>query len=72
MLYIRHERTSVTNTRTIFRKGIILIAFRKQNYYHGIKYIFKGFPSKYDEVSHYYLYLIRELPVYRNTSLGPT
>ena len=60
---------SVTNTRTIFRKGLILLTFRKQN---RIKYIiFKSSSSKYNEVFHYYLYLIKELPVYRNTSLSP-
>ena len=63
-LYIRHKRISLTNTQTIFRKGLILLASQKQNYYHGIKYIiFKSSSSKYNEVFHYYFYLIKELPV---------
>ena len=70
MLYICHERTSVTNTQTIFWKGLILLAFQKQSYYHWIKYIiFKISSLKYKEVFHFYLHLIKELPVYRNTSL---
>ena len=52
-----------------FRKELILPAFWGQNYYHMIKYImFKSSSLKYNEVSHYHLYLIRELPVYRNTA----
>ena len=70
-LYIHHVRTSVSDTLTIFRKGLILRALQKQNYYHRIKYIiFKSSSSKYNKVSHYYLYLIKELPVYRNILLG--
>ena len=71
MLYIRHERTSDTNTRTI-QKWLIQLAFRKQNYYHRIKYIIsKSSSSKYNEVFNCYLYSIKELLVYKNTSLGP-
>ena len=58
-------------TQTIFQKELILQAFQRQNYYHWIKYIiFKSLSSKYNEVSHYYLYLIREQLVYRNTLLN--
>ena len=58
------------NTQTIFQKELILLDFQRQNYYHRIKYIiFKNSSSKYNEVSHYHLYLISELPVDRNTSL---
>ena len=32
--------------------------------------MFKSYSLKYKEVSHYYLCLLRELPVYRNTSLN--
>ena len=57
------------NNQTIFRKQIILLAFRRQNYYHGIKYIiFKSYSSKYNEVSHYHLYLIKRFSVYWNSS----
>ena len=67
-MYIRHERTSDTNIRTIFRKGLILLALWGKSYYHRVKYIiFKRSSSKYNEVSHYYLYVIRELPAYRKT-----
>ena len=59
-LYICQEWTLIMNTQTIFRKELILLAFRGQNYYHRIKYIiFKSSSSKYNEVSHYHLYLIR-------------
>ena len=58
------------NTRTIFQKLLFLLALRRQSYYHRIKYITsKSASSKYNEISHYYLCLIRELPMYRNTSL---
>ena len=71
-LYIHHERTFVTSTWTIFRKGLVLLTLRKQKYYHRIKdIIFKSSSSKYNEASHYYLDLIKELPVYGNISLGP-
>ena len=44
------------NNRTIFQKELILLAFRRQNYYHRIKYIiFKSSSSKYNEVSHFHI-----------------
>ena len=50
--YVRHESTSVMNTRNIFQKELILLAFRRQNYYLRIKYIiFKSSSLKYNEVS---------------------
>ena len=66
--YICHKRTSLTNPQTI----LFLLAFFKQNYYLRIKYIIsKSSSLKYNEIFHQYLYLIKELSVYRNTSLGP-
>ena len=58
-------------TQTIFQKELILVVFQRPNYYHKIKYIiFKSSSSKYNEVSHYHICLIKELPVYKNTSLN--
>ena len=70
-MYIRHGRAFVTNTRSIFRKGLILLDFRRWIRNYRIKYvIFKSPSSKYNEVFHCYLYIIKELPVYRSISLS--
>ena len=69
-LYYVTKRNSVIKTNYL-SKGLILLAFRRQIRNHRLKYIkFKSSSSKYNEVFHYYLHLIKELPVYRNTSLG--
>ena len=61
--FLHRERTSVINTRTIYRKGLINCTCLSETiYYYRIKYIiFKSSSSKYNEVFHYYLYLIKEL-----------